>query len=110
MKRTLKVIECKKGFEYQGPRARRLGDNSGEEFRDDYLIPWLKNLPDSDNGEIDFEGTKVYMSSFLEESFGGAIRKGYGPKIEKLSFINIDDDSLNDLKLYISNALKINGK
>lgn len=106
MTRTLKIVACKKGFEYQGPRARRLGDNSGEEFRDDYLIPWLKDFSDSDVGVIDFEGTKVYMSSFLEESFGGAIRKGFGAKIEKLSFINIDNDSLNDLRQYISNALK----
>ena len=106
MANTLKVTDCKKGFEYQGPRMRRLGDNSGEEFREDYLIPWLESLPSNECGTVDFEGTKVYMSSFLEESFGGAIRKGYGQKGSALSFINIDEDSLKDLKQYISNALK----
>ena len=106
MTNILKVIDCKKDFEYQGPRFRRLGDNSGEEFRDEYLIPWLDSLADDSCGTVDFEGTKVYMSSFLEESFGGAIRKGYGQKVGKLVFVNIDEDSLKDLKKYIEIALK----
>ena len=106
MSKTLEVLECKKGFEYQGPRFRRLGDNSGEEFREDFLIPWLDSLPENETGIVDFAGTKVYMSSFLEESFGGAVRKGYGNKVDKIEFINIEEDSLNDLKQYIDAALK----
>jgi hypothetical protein len=106
MAKTLEVLKCKKGFEYQGPRFRRLGDNSGEEFREDFLIPWLNSLLDNESGIVDFAGTKVYMSSFLEESFGGAVRKGYGSKIDKLEFINIEEDSLNDLQQYINAAIK----
>ncbi len=110
MTKTLEVLKCKKGFEYQGPRFRRLGDNSGEEFREDFLIPWLGSLSENETGIVDFAGTKVYMSSFLEESFGGAVRKGYGNKVGKLEFINIEKDSLNDLSRYINTALKDNKK
>ena len=107
MDKILNVVECKKGFEYQGPRSRILGANSGEEFRDDYLIPWLQSLLEGESAIIDFQGTKVYMSSFLEESFGGAVRKGFGDKVSKLEFRNIEADSQRDLKQYIADALKV---
>lgn len=108
--KTLKIIESKQGFEYQGPRSRELGDNSGEEFRDDYLIPWLKTLGENECGTVDFAGTKVYMSSFLEESFGGAVRLGYGKKVAKLLFSNMKKDAEDDLRQYISDAMKKVGK
>lgn len=106
MEKILKVVELKKGFEYQGPRTRELGCNSGEEFRDDFLIPWLKSFSKGDLGIVDFSGTKVYMSSFLEEAFGGAVREGYSEIVKKLQFINMDKDSQKDLLGYIATALK----
>ena len=68
MTKTLHIIDCKQGFEYQGPRFGRLGANSGEEFRDNFLIPFLTSISDCEIGVIDFSGTKVYTTSFLEES------------------------------------------
>ena len=46
---------------------------SGEFFRDSMLLPALKEA-----GEVtvDLDGTLGYGSSFLEEAFGGLIRKG----------------------------------
>lgn len=105
MTKTLKILDCKPDFKFQGPRFRKFGESSGEEFRDDFLIPWLDTVTKDDIGIVDFSGTKVYMSSFLEESFGGAVRKGYGDKVSGLKFTNIEQDSLRDLNQYIGSAL-----
>jgi hypothetical protein len=51
------------------------GEFSAERFREEVLIPALNK---DDQIEIDF--TKVALgvgSSFLEEAFGGLVRKGY---------------------------------
>jgi hypothetical protein len=47
---------------------------SGEEFRDDVLLPALKK---SDEVIVDLNGVLTLGSSFLEEAFGGLVRKGY---------------------------------
>lgn len=54
-------------------RFKSDGPCSGEEFRDEFIIPALKNY---DKVIIDLDGTLGYGSSFLEESFGGILRIG----------------------------------
>lgn len=54
-----------------GARYRRLGKGSGEEFRDDKLVPALEQDP---NLIVDLDGVIGYGSSFLEEAFAGLIR------------------------------------
>ena len=49
------------------------GKFSGQRFRDEYLIPALKR---NTYLVIDFDGVAGLPSSFLEEAFGGLIRKG----------------------------------
>ncbi|MCK9547858.1 MAG: STAS-like domain-containing protein [Sphaerochaeta sp.] len=93
-------------FTYQGPRFKELGPNSGEEFRDDYLIPWLIENHDDKQAVIDFAGTRMFSPSFLEEAFGGAVRKGYGEKIRQIKFLNVPRTWGNDLRKYISEALR----
>lgn len=97
-------VICNEDFAYEGPRYKKLGPESGEEFRDKYFIPWLEKNKDMDNLIIDFDGTIVYTPSFLEETFGGAIRKGY-VQVEKLTFINLPDEQRNDIYKYIKDAL-----
>lgn len=62
-----------------GPRRRDEGKHSGEEFREDYLLPRLRQaIKDGQTLVIDLDGTAGYGTSFLEESFGGLIRNdGY---------------------------------
>jgi len=63
-------------------RYRTDGDDSAERFRDDILIPELGR-----NEDITIDFSKVALgvgSSFLEEVFGGLIRKGF----EKRQLIN----------------------
>lgn len=102
---VLVVLKCDSGFTYQGPRFISLGPNSGEFFKQDFLIPYLNRLDKDDCGVIDFEGTRVYSPSFLEESFGGAVRDGYADKVKALEFKNIPDEWRRKLVSYINNAV-----
>jgi len=104
-RQILKVLECDSGYEYQGPRFIKLGPFSGELFRDSFLLPWLEKYGDKENTlEIDFTGTTVYTPSFLEEAFGGAVRKGYKNTIENVIFSNIPDKQLEKVERYIREA------
>jgi hypothetical protein len=55
-------------------RNRDDGKKSGEEFRDDFLLPALKT---HERVTVDLNGVLTLGSSFLEEAFGGLVRKGY---------------------------------
>lgn len=104
MDNVLKIIECKEDYKYEGPRYIALGPDSGEEFRDSYLIPWLDKNKKTSDLAVDFEGTIVYTPSFLEETFGGAIRKGY-KQVASLKLINILDEQKKRVEGYIQDAL-----
>ena len=54
------------------------GEYTGETFRDKVLTPKLEELQSASNGHliIDFTGVTMAGSSFLEEAFGGLVRKG----------------------------------
>lgn len=49
-------------------RLRSDGDYSAEVFRDDRLLPALREY---DRVIVDLSGSNLYGSSFLEEAFGG---------------------------------------
>jgi hypothetical protein len=105
-KKKMVICEKSEGYKYQGPRFKHLGPYSGEEFRNTYLLPWLDDLGEQEEAIIDFKGTVVYSPSFLEESFGGAIRakKENKEKISHLAFVNITSPWDEKLKEYIKNA------
>ena len=50
------------------------GPFNGEKFREDILRPLLSRYSIV---TVDIDGTEGYGSSFLEEAFGGLVRKGY---------------------------------
>ena len=102
----LTIATDAKDFIYQGPRFERLGPNSGEIFREKILIPFLNSIRNDQSAIIDFEGTRIYSPSFLEEGFGGAVRAGYSGPIKKLKFENIPDEWRIALESYIDNAIK----
>lgn len=59
-------------------RYKKFGDFSGEWFRDDILIQKLEEIKKNNQTLIiDLDGTRGYNISFLEEVFGGLVRKGY---------------------------------
>lgn len=59
-----------------GGRFRSDGPYSGEWFREEIVKPALANaISAGEKLEIELDGTSGYGSSFLEECFGGLIRK-----------------------------------
>lgn len=59
-----------------GGRYRKHGAFSGEEFRERILWPALHDEGnDADIVEVNFDGVAGMPSSFLEEAFGGLVRK-----------------------------------
>ena len=104
--KKLKICEISPKYQFQGPRKRELGDASGQEFREDYLLPWLNSLKENDPAIIDFSGTRVFSPSFLDECFAGAIREDRKNKVklDRISFINIDPIWFEKLKKYIQEA------
>ena len=105
-KNILKIFEKSEGYRYQGPRYKKLGPYSGEEFREVHLLPWLNNISEQEEAVVDFADTIVYSPSFLEESFGGVIRADAKnkEKLTHISFINIDNIWKEKLDGYIKNA------
>jgi hypothetical protein len=84
--------------EFPGPRNAKIGSNSGEEFRDTVLIKQIE-LNGIENIVVNLDGTAGYGSSFLEEAFGGLIRKGYSYELVRSlcdRMISNDDPSLID--------------
>lgn len=96
---------------FPGPRYIRLGPHSGEEFRQNILIPAIEQ-----NREIviNLDGTFGYGSSFLEEAFGGLVRKGIDKDIIiyiRDNLISNDDPTyITEIKEYIDDALKEENK
>lgn len=102
----MSTLYVKNFSKYPGPRYIRLGDYSGEEFRESLLLPALNK------GEVtvNFDGVYGYGSSFLEEAFGGLARKGISAdKLKKLRnnlICNDDPTIVIEVQSYIDDALK----
>lgn len=72
-----KVITIAKDFsKFPAGRYRSDGPYSGQRFREDYLVPALKN---DQKVIVELDGALGYGSSFLEEAFGGLIREHHFP-------------------------------
>ena len=57
-----------------------MGRQMGEDFRERILIPELSKIKAENISEkliIQIDGCKALGSSFLEEAFGGLVRKGF---------------------------------
>lgn len=93
-------------YEYQGPF-------SGEQFRNEILYPKFIEA-EKNNVElvVDLDGGYGYGSSFLEESFGGLVRKLSEEKfkninyVKKIKIISYDNPVwVEKIKKYIDDAI-----
>lgn len=105
----MKVINVAKDY-HAGPAGRYRDDGkfSGERFREDFLVPAFR---DNDMVQVDFSQAKTPGSSFLEESFGGLVRKGHLTKDElekRLQIISPRDLLISLIKTYIREAVSEN--
>ena len=71
------MINVAKEFtETPGARYKTQGAFSGEEFRDDILYPkFIESISNNEKLVVNLDGGYGYGSSFLEEAFGGLVRK-----------------------------------
>jgi hypothetical protein len=84
------VIRIARDFtRFPGGRYREDGEYSGEQFREDVLIPALRG---QDRVTVVLDEADGYPSSFLEEAFGGLVRSGFSrADLERrLSIANAD--------------------
>lgn len=82
------------------------GDTSGEAFREKFLEPALKA---GEHVTVNFDGTVGYGSSFLEEAFGGLVRKLKLTSeyvLEHLSLESSDSSINEEVTSYISEAAR----
>jgi hypothetical protein len=80
---------------YPGGRYRRHGPFSGEEFRDDVLMPLVDKHK---KVKLNLTGTYGFGSSFIDEAFGEMGKKfGVAKCRDLLIFISEDDPALVDL-------------
>ncbi len=84
------------------PGGRYISDGpfSGEAFREQYLVPLLRQAATSgDVVYLDFDGAAGYSTGFLEEAFGGLIRV-HGFELDTLQnnlwFISQEDEYIID--------------
>jgi hypothetical protein len=85
---TDKMLTIAKDFaRFPGPRLREEGPNSGQQFRDDLLLPALRDLADGERLVVDLDGARGYTASFLEEAFGGLVRVCGMPKRDLNRFL-----------------------
>ena len=67
------------------------GDHSGEAFREDKLLPYLREAIDTKSKLIvRLDGTAGYPASFLDEAFGGLIRHGYCKPDEVKHYLKVE--------------------
>lgn len=96
------VINISKDFsQFPAGRLRAHGDFSGERFRDELL----KNaLEQAEKVAVHLDGAAGYGSSFLEEAFGGLIRK-YGFRQDdlkrRLEIVTADKSLIREIWEYI---------
>lgn len=95
------------------PGARYISDGpySGEDFRDNILeSKYKKCIENKEKLVINFDGGYGYSTGFLEECFGGLVRKGYNGDEMLATMIFISDEEPNlidDIIEYITDAESI---
>ena len=79
------------------------GPFSGEAFRRKFLEP---NLGKNEEIIIEMDGARGYGSSFLEEAFGGLVRKGFAKELikSKISFKAANPSLRQEIIEYIDRA------
>lgn len=106
MNDKVRTIDIGKVFSrYPAGRFETDGPHNGELFRDKFLLP---ELIKKQHVVIELDNTAGYGSSFLEEAFGGLVRKGMSfKKIQELMVFHSDDESLiEEINEYINDAVE----
>lgn len=90
-----------------GGRLKKEGKHSGEEFRDELLLPKYQEAEENDTElEVDFDDCYGFGTSFLEEAFGGMVREHHIHGIlQRLRVISNEDETIpRNITKYIKEA------
>lgn len=108
-KSNVELNISKEFSKYPGPRFKNEGNYSGEDFRENFLEKKFEEALNSDSILIvNLDGGAGYGTSFLEESFGGLVRKykDIGLVKSNIKFISKEEPYLiDDIIEYINHAL-----
>lgn len=90
------VIDIAKNYtRTPGGRYISDGEYSGEDFRERILYPnYLRAVEMKEKIQVNFDGCYGFPSCFLEEAFGGLVRKvdeKASKIIKRFKFISVDD-------------------
>ncbi len=111
MQRTDKLIYITDFSRDPAVRYKEQGDFSAEEFRDEYVFPQLDKLQKGEKLKINLDGTHGISPRFLEEVFGGSVRKKYLDKewAKKIEIISETVPEYREVSIhYINEALGFN--
>lgn len=102
---TSKTVNVVTDFSrFPAGRFKTDGDYSGEAFRDDILLNALRS---SAHVTVELDGTAGYGSSFLDEAFGGLVRKHKftaSDLHERLTIVSSDESLVNEVWEYINSS------
>lgn len=105
---TIKVIDVGNDFSrFPGGRVRNDGRYSAEAFREDILLPALR---ENEQISLHLDSTAGYGSSFLEETFGGLVRlHAFTLETFKSRVILVSDDTIliEEILDYVKDAEKV---
>ena len=107
MNENVKVINVGKDFSrYPFGRHKKYSHTSGEKFRDEFLVPALRNYP---KVEIHLDDAEGYGSGWLEEAFGGTVRLGFDSSdlLKRISFVTSDHSLPEEIASFISAVGKV---
>ena len=109
MSEVIKYLFAKEYSKYPGGRFKKLGEFSGEDFRDEVL----RDIFESDDKSIEIDATGVITSftpSFLDECFG-ELAKEYGIEKfnQKVKLFSSDNPGLSEkMMYYVERAVNAN--
>ncbi len=91
-----------------GRKSPEDGEFTGQAFREKILKPAINKLNPGDQINVDLDGVIVGIgSSFLSESFGGLVKKGYITKNCLLDVLTITSEDTSyeiEIRKYINDA------
>lgn len=100
---------AKQYTEIPGPRFKKEGEFSGEDFRETVLKVLVRQAQQaSEKILIDLDGGYGYPTSFLEEAFGGLIRELKDKELNNIFEFKSDEEPLliGEIKKYIQEAME----
>lgn len=105
----IELVVAKEFSKTPGPRLIKEGEYSGELFRQRVLLPKFKEAKEKGLMlRIDLNGTAGYGTSFLEEAFGGLIRRegfSFEDVIKIIELISSEEEYLkDDIREYMKDA------